>query len=93
MRYQKDFGFMLAFALAIRRRDEVAVKQFASKVGNQLIEQFEIGEAAKLTPVRSSDGRKRQDERLNTLMAEETAILSRLVDPEGMEWLRSQIEL
>ena len=32
MKLDEDFGRFLAFSIAIRRRDEVAVKQFATKM-------------------------------------------------------------
>ena len=90
MRLDEEFGRFLAFAVAIRRRDEVAVKQFASKMAMMLVEEFEINEALKSSPVRNADARKRQEERLEQEMSTYMDQLKGLVDDEGMEWLRNQ---
>lgn len=90
MKYDQDLGRFLAFAAAIRRRDEVCVKQFAVQIGTMLIEEFEISEAQKASPVRNAEARRRQDERLEQDMASYMGRLRGLVDDEGMEWLRSQ---
>ena len=91
MRLDKEFGRFLAFAIAIRRRDEVAVKQFATKMATELVEEFEIQEALKNTSVRNAEGRRRQDEKLETEMSQYMRQLSSLVDKAGMDWLRDQI--
>ncbi len=91
MRLDEEFGRFLAFAVAIRRRDEVAVKQFATKMATELVEEFEIQEALKNTPIRNAEGRRRQDEKLETEMTQYMRQLGSLVDEEGMDWLRDQI--
>lgn len=91
MRLDKEFGRFLAFAIAIRRRDEVAVKQFATKMATELVEEFEIQEALKNTSVRNAEGRRRQDEKLKTEMSQYMRQLGSLVDKAGMDWLRDQI--
>jgi hypothetical protein len=91
MRLDAEFGRFLAFAIAIRRRDEVAVKQFATKMATELVEEFEIQEALKNTTIRNAEGRRRQDEKLETEMAQYMRQLSSLVDEEGMAWLKDQI--
>lgn len=91
MRLDEEFGRFLAFAIAIRRRDEVAVKQFATKMATELVEEFEIQEALKNTAIRNAEGRRRQDEKLETEMTQYMRQLSSLVDDEGMDWLRGQI--
>lgn len=90
MKFDDEFGRFLAFALAIRRRDEVCVKQFAVQMATMLVEDFEINEALKSSPVRNADARKRQEERLEQEMSTYMDQLKGLVDDEGMEWLRSQ---
>lgn len=90
MKFDEDFGRFLALAVAIRRRDEVCVKQFAVQMATMLVEDFEINEALKTTPVRNAEARRRQEERLETQMAEYMNQLRGLVDDEGMEWLRTQ---
>lgn len=91
MRLDEDFGRFLAFAVAIRRRDEVAVKQFATKMATELVEQFEVQEALKNTTIRNAEGRRRQEEKLETEMSQYMQQLGSLVDDEGMDWLRDQI--
>ena len=91
MRLDEEFGRFLAFAIAIRRRDEVAVKQFATKMATELVEEFEIQEALKNTTIRNAEGRRRQDEKLETEMSQYMQQLGSLVDDEGMSWLRGQI--
>ena len=91
MRFDEDFGRFLALAVAIRRRDEVAVKQFASKIATELVEEFETEEATKSVTVRNPEGRKRQEEKLEERMAEHMAQLKGLVDIDGIDWLRDQI--
>ena len=91
MRLDEEFGRFLAFAIAIRRRDEVAVKQFATKMATELVEEFEIQEALKNTTIRNAEGRRRQDEKLETEMSQYMRQLGSLVDQEGMDWLRDQI--
>lgn len=91
MRLDEEFGRFLAFAVAIRRRDEVAVKQFATKMATELVEEFEIHEALKSTTIRNAEGRRRQDEKLEAEMTRYMRQLSTLVDDEGMDWLREQI--
>ena len=91
MRLDEEFGRFLAFAIAIRRRDEVAVKQFATKMATELVEEFEIQEALKNTSVRNAEGRRRQDEKLETEMSQYMRQLGSLVDKAGMDWLRDQI--
>lgn len=91
MRFDDDFGRFLAFAVAIRRRDEVAVKQFAAKIATELVEEFEISEATKSTPVRNAEGRRRQEEKLEGQMADYMSQLKGLVDTDGIDWLREQI--
>lgn len=91
MRLDEEFGRFLAFAVAIRRRDEVAVKQFATKMATELVEEFEIHESLKNTTIRNAEGRRRQDEKLETEMSHYMRQLSTLVDDEGMDWLREQI--
>ena len=91
MKLDEEFGRFLAFAIAIRRRDEVAVKQFATKMATELVEEFEIQEALKNTTIRNAEGRRRQDEKLETEMSRYMGQLGSLVDDEGMEWLREQI--
>ena len=93
MRFDEDFGRFLAFAVAIRRRDEVAVKQFAVKIATELVEHFEISEAQKMTPVRSAEARRKQDERLDERMADYMNQLRGLVDSDGMEWLQGRVHL
>jgi hypothetical protein len=91
MRLDDEFGRFLAFAIAIRRRDEVAVKQFATKMATELVEDFEIQEALKNTTIRNAEGRRRQEEKLETEMTQYMKQLGSLVDEDGMEWLREQI--
>lgn len=91
MRLDEEFGRFLAFAIAIRRRDEVAVKQFASKMATELVEEFEVQEALKNTTIRNAEGRRRQDEKLETEMTQYMRQLGSLVDDDGMDWLREQI--
>ena len=91
MKLDEEFGRFLAFAIAIRRRDEVAVKQFATKMATELVEEFEIQEALKNTSVRNAEGRRRQDEKLKTEMSQYMRQLGSLVDKAGMDWLRDQI--
>ena len=91
MKLDEKFGRFLAFAIAIRRRDEVAVKQFATKMATELVEEFEIQEALKNTTIRNAEGRRRQDEKLETEMSQYMRQLGSLVDEEGMDWLRDQI--
>ena len=91
MKLDEEFGRFLAFAVAIRRRDEVAVKQFASKMATELVEEFEVQEALKNTVVRNAEGRRRQAEKLESEMTQHMRQLGSLVDSEGMDWLREQI--
>lgn len=91
MKLDEEFGRFLAFAVAIRRRDEVAVKQFATKMATELVEEFEVQEALKSTAVRNAEGRRRQDEKLESEMSNYMRQLSSLVDQEGMDWLKEQI--
>lgn len=91
MRLDEEFGRFLAFAIAIRRRDEVAVKQFATKMATELVEEFEIQEALKNTTIRNAEGRRRQDEKLETEMSQYMQQLGSLVDDDGMSWLKGQI--
>ena len=91
MRLDEEFGRFLAFAIAIRRRDEVAVNQFASKMATELVEEFEVQEALKNTTIRNAEGRRRQDEKLETEMTQYMRQLGSLVDDDGMDWLREQI--
>lgn len=91
MKLDEEFGRFLAFAVAIRRRDEVAVKQFASKMATELVEEFEVQEALKNTVVRNAEGRRRQAEKLESEMTQHMRQLGSLVDSEGMDWLRDQI--
>ncbi|MBP47135.1 MAG: hypothetical protein CMH53_04285 [Myxococcales bacterium] len=91
MRLDDEFGRFLAFAIAIRRRDEVAVKQFATKMATELVEDFEIQEALKNTTIRNAEGRRRQEEKLETEMTQYMKQLGSLVDEDGMDWLREQI--
>lgn len=91
MRLDEEFGRFLAFAIAIRRRDEVAVKQFATKMATELVEEFEIQETLKNATIRSSEGKRRQEEKLETEMTQYMRQLGSLVDDEGMEWLKEQI--
>jgi hypothetical protein len=91
MRLDEEFGRFLAFAIAIRRRDEVAVKQFATKMATELVEEFEVQEALKNTTIRNAEGRRRQDEKLESEMSQYMRQLGSLVDQEGMDWLREQI--
>lgn len=91
MKLDEEFGRFLAFAVAIRRRDEVAVKQFASKMATELVEEFEVQEALKNTVVRNAEGRRRQAEKLESEMTQHMRQLGSLVDREGMDWLRDQI--
>ena len=91
MKLDEEFGRFLAFAIAIRRRDEVAVKQFATKMATELVEEFEVQEALKNTSVRNAEGRRRQDEKLKTEMSQYMRQLGSLVDKAGMDWLRDQI--
>ena len=90
MKFDEDFGRFLALAAAIRRRDEVCVKQFAVQMATMLVEEFEINEAQKASPVRNAEARRRQEERLEQDMASYMERLRSLVDDDGMEWLRSQ---
>ena len=87
MRFQEDFGLMLAFALAIHRRDEVATGQFCKMISNAVINDHE--EAEMLSP--RSRG-ERSEELLNERMAERMKNLSGLVDKDGMAWLKTQIK-
>ena len=91
MKLDEEFGRFLAFAVAIRRRDEVAVKQFATKMATELVEEFEVQEALKNTVIRNAEARRRQDEKLESEMAQHMRQLGSLVDREGMDWLRDQI--
>jgi len=91
MRLDEEFGRFLAFAIAIRRRDEVAVKQFATKMATELVEEFETQEALKNTTIRNAEGLRRQEEKLETEMTHYMRQLGSLVDEEGMDWLREQI--
>ena len=54
------------------------------------VEEFEINEAQKASPVRNAEARRRQEERLEQDMASYMERLRSLVDDDGMEWLRSQ---
>ena len=74
-----------------RRRDEVAVKQFATKIATELVEEFEVQEALKNTPIRNAEGRRRQEEKLEEQMSDYMTQLGSLVDKDGMAWLRKQI--
>ena len=91
MKLDEDFGRLLALAIAIRRRDEVAVKQFAVQIATDLVEGFEIQEALKNTSTRNAEGRRRQEERLEEQMSDYMTQLGSLVDEEGMTWLRKQV--
>ena len=91
MKLDAEFGRFLAFAIAIRRRDEVAVKQFATKMATELVEEFEAQEALRNTTIRNAEGRRRQEEKLETEMSQYMRQLGSLVDDEGMDWLRDQI--
>lgn len=91
MKLDAEFGRFLAFAIAIRRRDEVAVKQFATKMATELVEEFEAQEALRNTTIRNAEGRRRQEEKLETEMSQYMQQLGSLVDDEGMDWLRGQI--
>lgn len=91
MRLDEEFGRFLAFAIAIRRRDEVAVKQFATKMATELVEEFEAQEALRNVTIRNAEGRRRQEEKLEESMNLYMQQLGSLVDTEGMDWLRDQI--
>lgn len=91
MKLDQDFGRFLALSVAIRRRDEVAVKQFATKIATELVEEFETQEALKSTPVRNAEGRRRQEEKLQEQMSDYMTQLGSLVDEDGMAWLRKQV--
>lgn len=91
MKLDEEFGRFLAFAVAIRRRDEVAVKQFATKMATELVEEFETQEALKNVSTRNAECRRRQDEKLESTMSQYMRQLGSLVDDEGMDWLRDQI--
>lgn len=90
MKFDESFGRFLALAVAIRRRDEVCVKQFAVQMATMLVEEFEINEAQKSTPIRNAEARRKQEERLEQQMADYMNQLRGLVDDEGMDWLKSQ---
>ena len=91
MKLDQDFGRFLALSVAIRRRDEVAVKQFATKIATELVEEFETQEALKSTPVRNAEGRRRQEEKLQEQMSDYMTQLGSFVDEDGMAWLRKQV--
>ena len=91
MRFDEDFGRFLALALAVRRRDEVAVKQFATQMATQLLDDFEVSEARKGSPARNAEAKRRQSERLQQEMVDHMRQLTGLVDDDGMEWLRTQV--
>ena len=88
MKLDPDFGQFLALALAIHRRDEVAVTQFFKQISSQIVNQFEEDEH------NSSRVRRgpKADEELEIMMAEYMKTLSGLTDPAGMDWLRSQLK-
>ena len=86
----EDFGRFLALAVAIRRRDEVAVKQFATKIATELVEEFEVQEALKNTLIRNAEdvAAKKRSSRSRCGLHDAAGSL---VDKDGMAWLRKQI--
>ena len=60
-------------------------------MATELVEDFEIQEALKNTTIRNAEGRRRQEEKLETEMTQYMKQLGSLVDEDGMEWLREQI--
>lgn len=87
MRYQDNFGELLALALAIHRRDDVAAGQFIKKISHAVVNDHE---EAELLESRSST-KDRQAERLQERLSERIDGLKGLVDQPGLEWLRSQL--
>ncbi len=87
MRFQENFGQFLAFALAIHRRDEVAVNQFSKMTAERVTIEFEESEAA----TSANRNSEKADERLREKMATHMKQLDPFVDEDGREWLRSQI--
>lgn len=87
MRFQENFGQFLAFALAIHRRDEVAVSQFSRLVAEFVTVEFEESEHG----ANMSRNSEKADERLRERMANHMQQLEPFVDQAGRDWLRSQI--
>ena len=88
MRLDPTLHQFLAVAAAIRRRDEVAVKQFAQQMAQDCLNAFEVSEQG--IEVRSKEQKRRQAERLDSAMAGYMQTLRLLVDEGGMQWLKQQ---
>ena len=88
MRYQQEFGQLLALAVAIHRRDEVATVQWIKRLADCVVNDHEEAEL--------KDGRNmsktRKAEKLSTMFSDRFKPLSGLVDADGMAWLKSQIK-
>lgn len=87
MRFNPEFGEDLAIAVAIRRRDEVAVQQFLKKIATEVVDEFEMSEATRVTPIRTAEAKRLRDERLTEAMGKRFKDLKPMVDREGMVWL------
>lgn len=84
----RDLHNLLAFTVAVRRRDEVAVRQLASRVATEVTTTTEILAAERGIESRGVDGKAREEERLLAAMREKVSGLRVLVDSEGLSWLR-----
>ena len=77
----------LAMALAIRRRDEVAIQQFARAMANRVLSEFEERETRR-GRISGTEARKKAQQRLASAMASRVQTLKMLVDADGMAWLK-----
>lgn len=91
MRFCEDFGRLLSLAVAIRRRDEVAVKQFLKVLATEAFDEFEVIESSRAPQPKSSEATRRQSKRLDAVLAAKMAELNGLVDQDGMAWLKAQL--
>lgn len=85
----RDLHNLLAFSVAVRQRDEVAVRQLATRVATQVTAETEIQAAERGIEVRGVDGKAREEERLLVAMRDRVGGLRVLVDCEGLSWLRT----
>lgn len=89
MRFDPEFGRLMALALAICKRDEVAVQQFAAAIAREVAN--EVEESDFLGSPRSSSAKEKQQDQLEKLLQDRIRGIGALVDAEGMAWLRQQL--
>ena len=88
MRFDPEFGRLLALALSIHMRDEVAVQQFAAQIARDVTLDVETDQA--LASLRSGSEDQRQ-ERMAQRMQDRLIGLRALVDANGLAWLRQML--